>query len=171
MAGWNARLQDDGPITYEAVGAAVIKGGQLVVPSSAAATSDPTLGGCDVAGDAAVNVLGVAYKDALPLALRAAQESGTTGSGYFLTDVSVPDATCVAANDVVGYFQFTTACALGDPICAASNAAAGTVRVDAAGKVRKWLTATDSPASVIGSCQQPGGVAGGAVGLARIRTH
>jgi hypothetical protein len=172
MAGWNARLQDDGPVTYEAVGAGNITGGQLVIPSTANPTSDPSLGGCDVAGDAAVNVLGVAYKDAVPVHNRAAFETATTGypGGFNVVDVSVPDATVVAANDVVGKFTFTTACALGDPICAASNAAAGTT-VGAAGKVRKWVSGTDSPAAIIGSCQQPGGVAANGVGWARIRTH
>lgn len=169
MSGFIARNQDDGPLTYEALDN--ITGGQLVVPK-AGTTSDPSLGGCTFSGDAAVNVLGVAAKDAVSLANRAALESSTLGGpgAYFDTNVAVPDATVVAYNDVVGKFQFTTATALGDPICAADNTVAGTTP-GAAGKVRKWLTGTDSPAAIIGSCQQPGGVAAGAVGLARVRTH
>lgn len=160
MVGFNARLQDDQPITYEAL-TAIIKGGQIVVPT-AGATFDPTLQGIAVSGDAALNVLGVASKDAVPRSLRAGYETGNTAydTAYIATDISVPDADVTVYNDVVGYVNFTGACAYGEPICSAVN-----------GGVRHWVTGTDNPAAIIGSCHQPGGVSAAGVGLARIRTH
>jgi hypothetical protein len=158
MGTFNARLHDDDPITMEALGAAVIPGGRLVIPQTGA-TSDPTLQGMIVSGDAAKNVCGVTEHDTVPNSIRSGFESGTAAydASYVSTDISVPGPTCAVYNDVVGYLNYTAACAFGAKLAAA-----------AAGAVRPWVLA-DGPDAIVGSCQQPGGVSAAGVALARIR--
>lgn len=160
MGSFNARLSGSGPVTGEAIGNAPILGGVLVVPSTTA-TTDPSLQGYSVSGDAAVNVMGVTAQDAVPVSVQATYENGNApyDASYPFIDVSVPGPTSAIYNDVVGKLNYTTAAAYGDKLCSA-----------AAGGVRKWLTATDDPAAIVGSCVQPGGVAAAGVALARIRT-
>jgi hypothetical protein len=161
MGTFNARWHDDDPLVYENVTGAVILGGKLAVPNTGT-TFDPTVQGFGVAGDAALNVLGVTEHDTVPRSLRAATENGTTSydAGYPTYDASVPDATTTVYNDVVGYLTYTTAAANGDKLCAAVG-----------GGVRKALTADITAGAVVGSCVQPGGVAAPGVALARIRVQ
>jgi hypothetical protein len=160
MGSFNARLHGSkgSPKSYEAV-VAVVKGGTLVVPSTAA-TSDPSLEACVTAGDAAVNVLGVAAKDAVPVALRAGLQSGTTAydADYPTFDYSVPDSNVTVYDEVEGYMQYTGACAYNAPICAAAG-----------GNVRALVVGTDAPLAKIGRCTQPGGVTAAGRGLANLR--
>jgi hypothetical protein len=158
MGTFNARWHDDDPLVYENVTGAVILGGKLAVPN-AGATFDPTVQGFAAAGDAAKNVLGVTEHDTVPRSLRAATENGTTSydAGYPTYDASVPDATTTVYNDVVGYMNYTAACANGAKLAAAAN-----------GDVRPWVTG-DGPDAIVGSCVQPGGVTAPGRALARIR--
>lgn len=159
MPTFNARLHDDDPITYEAIGS-IVKGGTIVVPA-AGTTTDPSLQGmAPCAVDAALNVLGVAEHDAVPVSLQSTYQSGTEAwdTGYTNFDASVPGPTSTVYNDVVGNLTTSTACANGDKICA-----------NATGGVRKALAADISAGAVIGSCVQPNGVSAGGTGLFRIR--
>lgn len=160
MGSFNARYMDDDPITYENVSGAVVLGGKLAAPN-ATATSDPTLQGFAVAGDAALNCLGVTQQDTVPVSLRAGFEQGSSAfdAAYTQTDISVPGATTAIYNDVVGYLTYTAACANGALLACA-----------AAGAVRPWVSG-DGPAAIVGSCTQPGGVSAAGVALGRIRVH
>lgn len=141
-------------ITYEAL--TNIVGGNLLIPQTGATSTG--LQGAQPAGDAAANCIGVAAKDALTLANQTAATTGTTGQGFPLLDVSAPEITTAAYTDVVIPVVYAAgAVAYGAAICCA-----------AAGKVRAWVSGTDAVASRIGWCAQPGGTAGGIVGLARI---
>ena len=154
MPGVAERLRS-GPITYEAT--SNLTGGQVVIPSGVA-TQDPSLQGVQPAGDAALNVVGVANKDAVAVANQAGFAQGTTGypGSFPVLDASVPSATVACPHDAVKV-TYAGACAYGAKICSAAN-----------GAVRAWVSGTDSPAAVIGRCAQPGGVASAGAGLARI---
>lgn len=149
------RIQE-ADVVYEAITANVV-GGLMVIPNTTATTTGAQ--GATNAGDAAINCLGVAYKDAVTVANRAAQENGTTGApGSFpLADFTVPDCTFTAGRQ--GYYPVVytaVAVAYGTKLCCA-----------AAGKVRAWVTGTDAVASIIGECAQKGGVSSaGGVGTA-----
>jgi len=160
MSGATKVLAGDLDITYEAVDANV-KAGQLVVPSTTA-TSDPSLQGATPAGANATNVLGVASKDAVTMANRAALESSTGPAplSAFVTDASVPDATFVAYNNTVTWVNYLAGTAV--PYGAPLKAAAG-------GAVTLFVIGTDDPARKVGWCAQKGGVGtGGGTAKARI---
>lgn len=144
--------------TYEAVDAN-LAAGVLVIPSTTATHSG--LQGVKVATDAAVNVLGVSLRSAVTFANQAAAQSGSSGSdGYPFVNTAVPDATLTVESHGIYPLVYTAvAVAFGAPICAA-----------AAGAVRAWVSGTDSAASKVGYCANPGGVSSaGGVALARIK--
>lgn len=147
--------------TGENVSAVTVLGGKIVIPSTNAAVSDPSLIGFGLATDAAVNVIGVTGQDTVPLANRAALENGTASwdSGVPTFDASVPGATTVIYDDAEGQVTYTGACGQDAAICASSTT----------GAVRAWVQGTDVPAARIGRCTQPGGMSGAGVGLAHIR--
>lgn len=137
-------------LTYEAVDANLV-GGNLVIPSTTATVSGRQ--GIKVATDAALTVLGAVAKDCVTEANRAALEtgSGPAPGNFPFVDASVPGATAAVYNRGVYKLQYTAvAVAYGVKLCAA-----------AAGKVRAWVSGTDSPAAIIGWCAEPGGVASG----------
>lgn len=158
MGTFNARRQGSQPTTVEALGSSVILGSKLVIPQTGA-TSDPSLQGVIVAGDAALNCLGVLEHDVVPVSIRASFEQSTAGfdAAYVVTDASVPGATSAVYHDAEGLLTYTAATAYGAKLACA-----------AAGAVRPWVSG-DGPAAQVGWCSQPGGVAGAGVGLGRIR--
>lgn len=143
-------------IVYEAVDAN-LNAGVVVIPSTTATVSG--LQGIKVAGDAAVNVLGVSAKSCVTEANQAADAVGTEGYGYPFVDASVPTARTTVWNHAVVPVTYTAvAVAYGTRLCAAAS-----------GAVRAWVSGTDPADSIIGWCAQPGGVsASGGVALARI---
>jgi hypothetical protein len=148
-----------GDLTYEAVDANIV-GGMVCVPSTTVTESGDQ--GVTPAGANAINVLGVASKDAVTAANRAALTSSTGPAplSAFLTDASVPGATVTLYNDFFGNVVYAsgTAVAYGDAIKAAAN-----------GTVTKHVSGTDAPERKIGWCAQKGGVGtGGGVALGRI---
>lgn len=160
MGTFNARLLGADSETFENVTGAVIAGGLIAVPN-ATATSDPSLAGFGLAGDAAKNALGVTEHDTVPVSLRAAQENTTAvyDAGYNVTDLSVPGATTTVYNDVDGFVTYAAAVGHGAKLACAAN-----------GQVRAWVTADGADAE-IGWCTQPGGVTAAGKGRARIRIH
>ena len=153
------RFANDLDITYEAVDAN-LNGGELVIPSTTA-TTDPSLQGIKVAGDAALNVLGVVSKPCVTNANQAAAQQGTGAApgSYPFADAGVPSATATVYNNVVCQVTYT---AVAVPYGARLAAAAG-------GAVRAWV-AGDGAAAIVGWCAQPGGVSS-AGGLALARIH
>lgn len=152
------RFAGDLDITYEAVDAN-LNGGEVVIPSTTA-TTDTSLQGVKVAGDAALNVLGVASKPCVTNANQAAANSGTGAApgSYPFADAGVPSAQLAVYNNVVCLVTYT---AVAVPYGAKLAAAA-------AGAVRAWVTG-DGAAAIIGWCAQPGGVSSaGGQALARI---
>lgn len=142
--------------TYEAVDAD-LAAGVLVIPSTTA-TSDPSLQGIKVAGDAALNVLGVSLKSAVINANQAGDSSFTESYGYPGTDVSVPSPTLTVARHCNAPLTYTAvAVAYGAKLAAAAS-----------GHVRAWVSG-DGAAAIVGECSQPGGVgSGGGVAMAYI---
>lgn len=146
-------------VVFEAVNGNVT-GGLLVCPDSTATTTGAR--GAKVNNtDAAQNILGVALKDAVSVANRAAQENTTTQApGSFpLTDFTVPDCTFTCGDHGFYPLVYTAAaCADGQKIVAA-----------AAGMVRAFVDGTDPVSAVIGHCAQKGGVgSGGGVGVSHL---
>lgn len=142
-------------VVFEAI-TANVRGGRMVIPNTTATTTGAQ--GATEAGDAALNCLGVAYKDAVTVANRAAQENSTTGApGSFpLADFTVPDCTFTAGRQ--GYY----------PVVFTAVAVAYGVKLAcaASGAVRAWVSA-DTAAAIIGECAQVGGVSSaGGVGVA-----
>lgn len=118
-----------GPLTYEA--GVAIAGGQLVIPYA----SDTTKVG--PAGDGAINVLGVATKDAVPVGTNQNQAaSGVLPGSFNLSPISQYIAVAC-----YGHFRLlnTTNIARGKAVVAA-----------AAGKVRAYVSGTDTPDMIIG---------------------
>lgn len=143
MSGVLPRFQS-GPRTYKVNSA--VKGGQVVQ-----ARTDGTI---EPAAAASAKVLGVALGDAAP---RPDQSSSTTSYGAPVVDMSVlPEHTGVAyAGEVM-------------PVTYAANAAFGVkLKAAANGQVTPWTTGTDAADLIIGTCDEPAGVASGAVGLMR----
>lgn len=114
---------------YEAVDAN-LTGGTVVVPSATATESGAQ--GIKAAGAAAVNVLGVASKDCVTAANRAALESGNgpAPANYPFVDATVPTATCTVYND--GWFKLEYVAA------AAAIEPGDRVMAAAGGKLEKW---------------------------------
>lgn len=143
--------------TFEAM-AAIILGGQLVVPNTSTTTTG--LQGCAVAGAGAANCLGVAQSDAVPASLQAANTSTTSpwDAGYTAIDTSVADPTVTVYSDCIIPVLYT----------AVAVAFGAKLKTGAAGTVAAWVSGTDAASLIIGSCAQPGGTAGGVVALAKI---
>jgi len=136
---------------YEAVDAN-LAAGTLVIPSATATESG--LPGIAAAGATALNCIGVAAKDCVTAANRAALESGTTAAPMSapFVDASIPTATTTVYDE--GWFKLQyatgTAVARGDRVkCAAG------------GLVTKWVSGTDSAAAIIGRCAEAVGTGGG----------
>lgn len=138
---------------YEAT--EVIEGGQLVVPATGA--TNPGKQGAAVAGDAAVNVLGVASRRAEPVADQDLES--TDGDGYPVVYPNSVNELFTVYKQAVVPVQYTAAAAgYGVKLAAA-----------AAGKVRAYVAGTDPVDSVVGECRVVGGMgAGGGTGLALI---
>lgn len=134
-----------GPRTYPAVEAIV--GGQLC---EARATSG---GGAGVAAAGSVKVLGVALDDANPTGTPSAPT--IVGGRPSLSAVVVPTDVAVAYNEIVPVTYAANA-AFGDPLVAAANG-----QVTPAG-------ATPDARTIVGRCEERGGVTAGNVGLAYI---
>lgn len=138
MAGVQPRWGAGLQITRDAK--AAITGGQVV---EAVSTSG---GGVNVAGAGSLKVVGVALFDADP--------APSTPAGSIVVN-PVPAQVTVARNVVVPV-TYSGSAAFGDRLVAAANG-----QVAAAG-------ATPDARTVIGRCEEPGGVTNGAVGLAYI---
>lgn len=153
MAGVNKVRTGDADV-YEAVGATV-NGGQLVVPVTGATNAG--VQGIEAAGDAAVNVLGVAARTAIPVA--DANLEGTDANGYPVTNVStINELTTVYKHAVVAVTYTAAAVAFGAKLAAAAN-----------GGVRAFVAGTDASDAVVGECRVVGGMgAAGGTGLALI---
>lgn len=159
---------------YEAVGAAAIEAGLLVVPSAAVAPSHPELQGIDVAGDNAKNVLGVTQHRSAKVAL---QNNGSTtdGEGFPNLAVSQVTETTTVLKGVVCAVTYADTSTYSVP-----GVAFGAKLVSAAGgKVRPFnvadpdsggsLVADTDYRAIVGECRQIGGVGGaGGVALALI---
>jgi hypothetical protein len=154
MPGQNPTFQT-GPRTYEVEGN--VKGGDVVEHSTVASTSGVPVVKTSGAGSA--RVMGVAFKDAVSVANRAALEQGTTAypGGFVTNDISVPDEFTAVYNDCWVKVAYASAVAERAPIKSAAS-----------GGVALFVEGTDDPKLRIGWCAQLGGVAAAGVGLARI---
>lgn len=157
MPGQNPTFVQSGPRTYEVSGN--VTGGQVLEADTA---TSPTNAGMPVAKTGTLNsvkCVGVAFRDAVSAANRAAFEDGSTSypGAFHTTDISVPDETVVVYNDYWGPATYTAACAERQRI-----------KMGASGAVAPWVDGTDDIKLAIGWCAQPGGVASAGVGLARI---
>jgi hypothetical protein len=151
MPGQNPSYQT-GPLVYEALSA--VKGGQVVEFKSGATTNPGKVGMQPAAANSAV-VLGVAFKDAVPVSAQDGYANGTTGyANYPVTDISVPDELSSVYNDAWIKVTYAAAATYRQPLKAAAN-----------GQVTPGTPGTDP---IIGWCAAPGGVAANGVGLARI---
>lgn len=130
---------------------ALVLGGQLLVPTSANAT---TVMPCASSG--ALNVLGVAGNDASPYVSQAAFVDQYAGNQP-LVDVGVlPDYTAVHRSPTDIRVTYEAACSFGQQLMSAATA----------GNVKAWDGVT--PSTIIGKCTQPGGVTAGAT-IGRMR--
>ena len=140
---------------YEAVDA-VLATGVLVIPSTTA-TTNPGLQGVKVATDAALNVLGVSASSAVPVANQTTTGNDSDGYPYVAPDM-VNELVTVYSACVINVTYTAVAVAYGAKLCAAAN-----------GAVRAWVSGTDSPAAIVGTCRVPGGMSSaGGTGLAKI---
>lgn len=144
-----------GPRTMEV--SANVAGGQVVEHSTVASTTGLPV--VRPAGANSATVMGVATKDAIPVSGQAAYQSSSTAypGGFPVTDVSVPNETTAVEHDCFIPITFSAAATERAPLKAGAN-----------GTVVPLVVGTDAPGLQIGYCAQPGGVASGAVGLARI---
>ncbi len=139
-----------GPDSYQV--SAAVTGGTLVIADGSSALTVST------AGAGAINVLGVAGNDAAPLPNQAS-DTDTLAGGAPLLDISVvPDYTAVF-HGVDIRVTYAAAATFGQLLKAAAS-----------GQVTPWVSGTDTlPATIVGRCTQPGGVASGSTpGRARI---
>ena len=153
MAGINKVSHGDDEV-YEAMTAA-IQGGNLVVP--AAGATNPGIQGAAVAGDAAINVIGVAAREALPVSLQTT--TGTDGDGYpYVAPNQVNELFTVYSHAVVPVVYTAAAVAFGAALCTAAG-----------GKVRAWVSGTDRADTIVGFCRVVGGMSSaGGVGLMKV---
>lgn len=154
MSGQNPSFQT-GPRTYEAVSA--VKGGQVVQADlTPTASGEP---GMAPAAAASALVVGVAFKDCVPASAQEGFASGDTAytGGFPFTDISVPDEFSAVYHDCMVKVTYAAAATYRQPLIAAAN---GQVTPAAGDGTQDGIR--------IGWCAQVGGVAAGAVGLARI---
>lgn len=147
------RVRSGDADTYEAT--EVIEGGLLVVPASGATISG--VQGMAIAGDAAVNVLGVTSQRAEPAANQ--NLTGTDSDGYPITfPNTVDELATVYKHAVVSVTYTAAAVGFGAKLAAAAG-----------GAVRAFVAGTDPSDSVVGECRVIGGMgSGGGAGLALI---
>jgi hypothetical protein len=140
-----------------------LAGGTVVIPSTTA-TTQPGTQGMKAATDAAQNVLGVCINDCVTAANQAALQypTGPAPMSAVSIDLTIPDVTSTVEDNGEFDVQYTAAAvAYGAKLCAAAG-----------GKVRAWVSGTDSPAAIIGHCTQVGGVSSaGGTGRAFIRVQ
>lgn len=140
--------------SYEAVVSGTsVQAGDLVVPSTKDATN-AGVQGITVAGDAAADTLGVAASLAVPAADQ--NTSGTLSNGYPVAYPHAPDAlTTVYRQCEVDVTYDAAAVGYGVKLCASAS-----------GNVRAWVSGTDGPETLVGSCAEVGGV-GASGGVAK----
>lgn len=145
----------EGNFVFEVVDAN-LGSGNMVIPSTTA-TSDPSLQGIKVAGDAAKNALGVLVNDCVTVANRDALQypTGPAPMSNVGIDFTIPEATSTVWERGETVVRYT---AVAVPYGAKLACAA-------AGAVRAWVTA-DGADAMIGHCTAIGGVSS-AGGLAR----
>jgi len=146
MAGTIPRF-NGGPVTYEVV--ETVLGGKLVEARAASKVG--------VAAAGSVKCLGVATKDAAPVAAL----TGTDAFGNPTINIS-PVSQYVAVQGIPAIF---------DTIVYAANAAFGDLlKCAALGQVTPWVTGTDNPSLIVARCVEPAGVVIGtkATGLTKI---
>lgn len=144
MSGVNARYER-GPRSYQVNSA--VKGGQLVQAR--------TDGKIEVATSGSAKVLGVALVDAVPVT---DQSGSTTSYGAPVVDASVPqDYTSVAYGGATVPVTYQGVANFGDKLKVGTTA----------GQVAAWVSASDAAGLIVGICDEPKGVAAGAVGLMR----
>jgi hypothetical protein len=154
MAGVTPRYSVDAPITYPVKSDKAVVGGDLVEVVTGGVIQPATAGSATVVGVATKNARG------------AFTANSTTPEGDALLDASGPPAQVAVER---GYFKMvfvatTTVGAKLKAAVAAGTAGTGVVT----GGVTPWVTGTDGAEKIVGECAEPGGVAAGAVGLARI---
>lgn len=138
---------DSGPVTFEVVEA--IAGGKLVEAR--------TGGKVGVAAAASIKCLGVATKDATPVA---SQESTDAFGNAVLNTGHVTEFVAVQGNGATFNVTYAADCAFGVLLKCAAN-----------GAVTPWVSGTDTNAAlIVGRCTEPAGVvvATKATGLAQI---
>lgn len=152
MAGVNKTRKGHDDV-YEAV--AVVNGGNLVVPVAGA--TNASVQGIEPAGDAAVNVLGVAARRAEPVADQSL--ATTDGDGYPVAFPNpVNELTTVYKQAVLDVVYTAAAVGFGEKLAAAAN-----------GEVRKFVAGTDPVDAMVGECRVVGGMgSGGGTGKAFI---
>lgn len=136
-----------GPVTYEVV--ETIKGGQMVEARTGSKVG--------VAAAGSVTCLGVATKDATPVATL----TGTDTFGNPTINIS-PVSQYDAIQGIPAIF---------DSVTYAANATFGALLKCAAnGAVTPWVTGTDNPSLIVARCVEPAGVTIGtkATGLTKI---
>jgi len=135
-----------GPVTREVV--ELVIGGQLVEARGA--------GKIGVAAAGSKVVLGVATKDAQPTTTN--QNTTDAVTGLAVVNMN-PLAPYVAVGRAAFYDQikYAAAAAFGQKLKAAAN-----------GQVTPFVSGTDTPDMIVGRCEEPLGVASGAVGLTYI---
>lgn len=124
------------PITYQCFVA--VAGGQLVVPGTAG-----NAGLIGPAGAGAVNCLGVATTDGLPVGTA---NTSTDPSGFPIIATDQADENVAVDPHGVYRLACTGTIALGDPI-----------KCGTAGSVVKFVDGTDNPGLKIGRCVDPAG--------------
>lgn len=150
----NLNKRSDGALVFECTDANVA-GGLMCIPSTTATTITGVLGGYKVAGDAAVNAIGVSLSDAVTAANFASLSSFVSSDPglYANTNVSVPGITSTV--DDAGFYVLqatAVAIAAGIKICCAAS-----------GAVRAWVSGTDPVSSIIGRTAAAVSSAGGPV--------
>lgn len=142
-------------LSYEAVDANLASG-VMCIPSTTATTTG--LQGVKVAGDAAVNALGVSANGAVTAANQAAAQNTTDGNpeAFPVLSLGVDDVLVTLYDHAVCWVTYTAAAvAYGARLCCAAS-----------GAVRAWVSGTDPASAIIGFCANPGGVSS-AGGLAK----
>lgn len=150
MSGVTPRYTVDAPITYTVKSDKAVVGGDLVEVVTGGVIQPATAGSGTVVGVATKNARGT-YNP-----------YSTTGEGDFLMDASgVGNQVAVER----GYFKmtFVATTTVGAKLKAAVANTNGVT-----GGVTPWVSGTDGAEKIVGECAEAGGVAAGAVGLARI---
>jgi hypothetical protein len=136
-----------GPDSYQV--SATVYGGSLVIADDSSATTVST------AGAGAISVLGVAGNDASPVVSQAG-------------NLNSYNAPIVDASFLDDYTAVHHGCDISVTYAAAATFGQ-LLKAAATGQVTPWVSGTDTnPATIVGRCTQPGGVAAGST-VARAR--